>query len=460
MAGSIPPHSKIAWAGQAGFPGARYCCICSYSTRDKPVTPCTGENCPNSVCRECFSDAEFCCSQTTELRRARGFSRPVTHEVTSTTISEPEEANHENVDEQGEQDVQVEEPENIVQHLIASSSKEELARRLVQLQQETQRQKLIITRYKEEKKLVLNQKVVIAKTLSLLEQIETSELEQNHPQIANIATSALPSKIDTDWGEVCSESLSWRSWWTSGRPRKLAKLVDCLPPSPSVEVAIGSDSSNTSTTSDDTTATTSTASGGAAQASEREDTDASSSNDNNRGSPRSRPSAGDAEGATRRGNSRDNVRGVHSNRQPQRWRGANRRQQQEAERHPSNAAHRGSSRQTPPPPRRHPARQGHHSRPAHGHQPAPRRRDKVCDYCSRRGHAAEECHARAADERQEHLLRRVIAEVRQPVSSHLPPPPGPSHIAPQPPSWGHTPGWQWSTPPSYLSSSSTHHQLR
>lgn len=99
------------------------------------------------------------------------------------------------VDEQGEQDVQVEEPENIVQHLIASSSKEELARHLVQLQQETQRQKLIITRYREEKKLLLNQKVAIAKTLCLFEQIETSELEQNHPQIAN-------SEVELSFGRI------------------------------------------------------------------------------------------------------------------------------------------------------------------------------------------------------------------------------------------------------------------
>ncbi|MPC57476.1 hypothetical protein E2C01_051456 [Portunus trituberculatus] len=35
------------------------------------------------LCREYFSDAKFCCSQTAELRLARGFSRPVTHEITS-----------------------------------------------------------------------------------------------------------------------------------------------------------------------------------------------------------------------------------------------------------------------------------------------------------------------------------------------------------------------------------------
>lgn len=142
--------------------------MCSYSTREKPVTPCTEEDCPNSACCECYSDAEFCCSQTAELRSARGLSRPVTYELISPATSEPEENNQpENSlttepDDQ-ENDVQ-EEEEAVVKHLVTTSSKEELARCVVQLQQETQRQKLIIARYREEKKLVLKQNSAIAKT--------------------------------------------------------------------------------------------------------------------------------------------------------------------------------------------------------------------------------------------------------------------------------------------------------
>lgn len=460
MAGSIPPHSKIAWAGQAGFPGARYCCVCSYSTRDKPVTPCT-EDCPNSVCRECYSDARFCCSQTAELRSARGFSRPVTYELSSPNTTEPEETNQ--PDEQ-EQDVQAEEEENVVQHLVTTSTKEELARQLIQLQQETQRQKLIITRYREQRKLVLSQKTALEKTLSLLEQVENSELEQSPPQIASIATSALPSKIDKDWEGVCSESLSWRNWWASGKPRKLDKFTVCLPLTQSVEVATDPDSSDNSSSdntaaSNATTATNSTASEGAAQASNCEATGAAASSDNNRNAPR--PSTNGAEpegGRARNRNIQNNARGVNTNRQPQERRGTDRRQRQGEERNPANAPRRGYSRPTASPPSHR--RQGRQGAQGQEHRPAPRRRrdNEVCDYCSRRGHTSEECYARAADARQEQLLRRVIAEVRQPISSHLPPSPGPSHIAP--PSWGQAPGWQWSPPPSYLSSSSAHHQLR
>ncbi|MPC61303.1 hypothetical protein E2C01_055372 [Portunus trituberculatus] len=71
MANALPVHSKIAWAGQTGFHGATYCCFCSYSTREKPVTHCSEKDCPNSVCQRCFAGDDFSCTQTGELRRLR-----------------------------------------------------------------------------------------------------------------------------------------------------------------------------------------------------------------------------------------------------------------------------------------------------------------------------------------------------------------------------------------------------
>ncbi|KAK3861617.1 hypothetical protein Pcinc_032441 [Petrolisthes cinctipes] len=115
---------------------------------------------------------------------------------------------------------------------------------------------------------------------------------------------------------------------------------------------------------------------------------------------------------------------------------------------------------------RHPAGQGNsiYNRPAKQHRPpAPpkgRGEEPVCSYCSRRGHTIKDCKTRAAEQRQEHLLRRVIAEVRQPIPSFPPPPPGFSHIVPQPPMWGQTPGWQWTSNLPYLSNQANQHQLR
>ncbi|KAK3886890.1 hypothetical protein Pcinc_009002 [Petrolisthes cinctipes] len=178
------------------------------------------------------------------------------------------------------------------------------------------------------------------------------------------ATSALPSKIDEDWENLCSVSASCQSWWLSGKPRKLAKVTACSTPTLSDDSADRNSEATTTTTT----------------------------------------SVSYRDSGTQR---------------------------------------HGSSLSP-----RHPVGQGNsiYNRSAKQHRPpAPpkgRGEEPVCSYCSRRGHTIKDCNTRAAEQRQEHLLRRVIAEVRQPIPSFPPPPPGFSHIVPQPPMWEQTPGWQ------------------
>ncbi|KAK3889330.1 hypothetical protein Pcinc_006647 [Petrolisthes cinctipes] len=439
MDASPPLHSKIAWAGQAGFPGARYCCICSYSTRDKPVTPCTEENCPNSACRECFSDADFNCSQTADIRVARGFSRPVTYEANTPTIPESEEANGEELTHEQEEETE----EEVIQHHISSSTKEELATRLVLLQGEYKKQGLIIKRYREQTKLLLDHKTALAKTLSVLETIEIAEQQEQLPQATTRATSALPSKIDEDWENLCSVSASCQSWWLSGKPRKLAKVTACSTPTLSDDSADRNSEATTSVSYRDS----------GTQAKEGE------SRENNCHLPNAGENCniGGNKSGDKSGN---NNRRIGNRQQQSRQRATRTRQQQEVHHHPPTAQH-GSSLSP-----RHPAGQGNsiYNRPAKQHRPpAPpkgRGEEPVCSYCSRRGHTIKDCKTRAAEQRQEHLLRRVIAEVRQPIPSFPPPPPGFSHIVPQPPMWGQTPGWQWTSNLPYLSNQANQHQLK
>ncbi|KAK3866585.1 hypothetical protein Pcinc_027897 [Petrolisthes cinctipes] len=306
MDASLPLHSKIAWAGQAGFPGARYCCICSYSTRDKPVTPCTEENCPNSACRECFSDADFNCSQTADIRVTRGFSRPVTYEVNTPTIPESEEANGEELTHEQEEETE----DEVIQHLISSSTKEELATRLVLLQGEYKKQELIIK-----------------------------------------------SDDSADRNSEATTSVSYRDSGTQAKEGE-SRENNCHLPNAGENCNIGGNKSG------------------------------------------------------------NNNRRIGNRQQQSRQRATRTRQQQEVHHHPPTAQHRLLSLSNVI----QPARQLHLNRPAKQHRPPPPPKghgeEPVCSYCSRRGHTIKDCKTRAAEQRQEHL-RRVIAEVRQPIpSSH------------------------------------------
>ncbi|MPC41222.1 hypothetical protein E2C01_034809 [Portunus trituberculatus] len=267
----------------------------------------------------------------------------------------------------------------------------------------------------------------------------------------------LKLKIDKNWEKVCSHSPSWRNWWSSGKPLKLNKLVACTPSSPLEEDTSSSDGNsvdngratasaheegtsssggndvdndraiatvNTISTSNDSEPTALTSN------QERDN----SSSSNNRRLPRfvTGRNRGDAGGVKIRAS--ENAQEETPNQQ-QRRRGTNRCGQQEREQNPPNTTTRSSH---PPPSTatRHPPRQGssRHTQPTQRQCIAPRhhRKNAVCEYCSRCGHTIEECHSRAAELKQEQLLRRVIAEARQPAPAYLPPPPGLTHTGPQP----------------------------
>ena len=123
----------------------------------------------------------------------------------SPAISESVETNSED-----ETDVQEEETEDVIQYLLSSSTKE-LATQLVLLQGENKKQDIIIKRYREQTKLLLDQKTALAKSLSVLKMIEIAEQQEQLPQVTTRAMSVLPSKIDEDWENLCSESPSCRN---------------------------------------------------------------------------------------------------------------------------------------------------------------------------------------------------------------------------------------------------------
>ncbi|KAK4322450.1 hypothetical protein Pmani_006790 [Petrolisthes manimaculis] len=173
---------------------------------------------------------------------------------------------------------------------------------------------------------------------------------------------------------------------------------------------------------------------------------------------RPRRAAAKKKGGGNSGNNNYKNYRIRNRQQQSRQRATRTRQQQEGYYHPPTAQYRSSLSS------HHPAGQNSsiHIRPAKQHRPPapPRRRgeETVCSYCSRRGHTIKDCKTRAAEQRQEHLLRRVIAEVRQPTPSFPSPPPGFSNIVPQPPLWGQTPGWQWAPNLPYLNNHANQQQ--
>ncbi|MPC99942.1 hypothetical protein E2C01_095389 [Portunus trituberculatus] len=206
--GTTSPYPKIAWARLTGFPGVRYCCVCSYSTRLKEVTACSQTECPNQACTDCHRDSPFCCLTTEDLRLARGIQNPVTH-----MLDTPEPTPHTVPDSQAalappapHQSLAAAQEDIAVREELLSNSPEALVEIILNWG-ELYTYKSIVEAYRRHNKRFLQQRSALVETLNAVDAHALVEQQTLLPTPTTQATSALPSK--TDWQEVCSTHPHW-----------------------------------------------------------------------------------------------------------------------------------------------------------------------------------------------------------------------------------------------------------
>ncbi|MPC49247.1 hypothetical protein E2C01_043044 [Portunus trituberculatus] len=124
--------------------------------------PFSQDNCPNKAYHGCHKEGPFLCSRTGELRLALGIQHPVTYVPV------------------------VPEPAPTTQNSQATTPAQSPQQSPEEVEEDT--------------------------AASL-------------PTPSTQATSPLPSKIDSDWQEVCSTQPRWETWWGSGKPQLLRKTT-------------------------------------------------------------------------------------------------------------------------------------------------------------------------------------------------------------------------------------------
>lgn len=391
-------HRQIAWAGQSGYPGARYCCVCSYSVRLKPSTKCSQPDCPNLACTDCFNDGSFCCSRTEELRRARDIPHPVTFVAVANTPPDTQAPSEHPQADPPHQQPEAETEDNAVREELLSTSPVVLVDMVISLRNEVHGLKTTVAKYRNTSEKIRKQREALVETLNSVDALTQVEQETAVPPPTTQATSALPSKIDHDWQEVCSSHPTWRVWWGSGKPKTLRMVTHDLPedaetpPPPRHRPGRPTQTTQTPHT---------------ANSSQTPPPPGQSSSP-----PPSLPNR----------HRHHPSRRTHHHSQPPRTQ--------------ASPPFCGRCRQ-----RGHTVNycteticdfcghRGHLADQCRKRQ-AEARRMLECAYCQRRGHTDEECYARAADNRQERLLRAILSEYR-PAPPHRP-----SHV-PDYPSWPH-----------------------
>lgn len=402
-------HQQIAWAGQSGYPGAKYCCVCSYSVRVKPSTACSQPDCPNLACADCFNDGPFCCSTTEGLRRAAGIPHPVTYAAAEDTPpSTPAAPQPDPLAPQPP----IETEDSAVREDLLSNPPEGLVDIILRLRNEVHGLKCIVETYRARSERTRKQREALVETISSMDSLAQVEQDTPIPPPTTQATSALPSKIDQDWQEVCSSHPRWRGWWESGKPRALRKVTHDPP---------------------EDTETAPPPRRRPGQPTQATQTPPPSVRNRNPPSPSrstpptpSRPPRHHHHYNRGRG---DTPRHTHHRPQPL-WTQASPpfcgrcRQRGHTVNHCSETICDFCGRR------------GHLADQCRKRQ-AEAKRSLECAYCQRRGHTDDECYARAADIRQERLLRAILSEHQPPITQ--PAPYQQAVHAPPYPSWPHPP---------------------
>ena len=425
---SAAAHRLIARRDLPGYHPQNWCAVCGKATsRNAAFVSCEDDSCQNLCHTSCLGDTPvYRCEYTEQLRAQAGIPDPVTHFDKRPDILPP--PHH---DDQGRAESRWEELE-----------KAELISLVEKLTEEAFQSNIIIKSLKQDRDLIIQNREVFASALKLVDKLIASKQREAEVTTRTQAVSALSDTIDEHWEEVCQDSDYWRAWWASGKPRQLRYTAERTPPPahPGNPSPTPAPLATTPTTSPTPTATAAT---GTDNPPTRPSTTLFPVNEGNT----DRHDQGTGPSVT---SSPHPPPPVTQNTPSDGRRGGTRPKKGKNKKHK-----RPSQSQTVSDNRSHTSPQDVTQRP--NQTPV-----RVCDYCTRRGHSAVTCHHRAADLRQERLLRQILAEGRysapplppaQPQPSQPQHPPHPRPLLPQQGAWGQGQGqgWQWHSSPHHYS---------
>ncbi|KAK3878821.1 hypothetical protein Pcinc_016631 [Petrolisthes cinctipes] len=269
--------------------------------------------------------------------------------------------------------------------------KGELISLVEKLMEEASRSNIKIKSLQQDRDLIIQHREVFASALRIADRLIASKQRESIVTTKNQHVSALASTIDKHWVSVCQGSEYWKRWWSSGRPQHLRHTIRFSPPlgiTPTTTATTGTDTTPpviptiTAATGTDTTPTSPVTIPTVTNNTITAQGDTEETNPNSAGpatSPHPPPVASSTP-TTRK----------HWGKRREKGKTRNPSQQQQGSK--SRYPHTTNQQNTTQRPRQSPV--------------------KVCEYCKGRGHTVEDCHHRTADQRQERLLRMILAEGR------------------------------------------------
>ena len=207
--GDIPEkkHSLITRpVGLPGYAPKTWCAVCGKTAANLNIQNCVTTDCPNVCHTDCLNGEEdFNCFNVDTLRSV--FNIP-------DTISYVEKADDTNTNLT---------PGNDLDNELQNLEKNELVAMIKRLQTEILRKNNILSFFSTTTADLADKRDAVITVLDFIDNLLATKTSLEELEVNTIACSACPEKIDEDWNSAIESDENLKSWWESGKPKKLKR---------------------------------------------------------------------------------------------------------------------------------------------------------------------------------------------------------------------------------------------
>ena len=200
-------HSLITRPlGLPGYAPKVWCAICGKTTANLSIQNCVTADCPNVCHTDCLNGEEnFNCFNVDTFRSV--FKIP-------DIISYVEDSDEVNAGIS---------PDNDLDKELINLEKKELVAMVERLKAELVRKNSILSFFSTTTTDLANKRDAVVTVLEFIDNIIATKTSLEELEVNSIACSACPEKIDEDWISAVESDENLKTWWESGKPKKLKK---------------------------------------------------------------------------------------------------------------------------------------------------------------------------------------------------------------------------------------------
>ena len=192
--------------GLPGYAPKAWCAVCGKTTSNLSTQTCVTTDCPNVCHTDCLNGEEnFNCFNVDTLRSVFDIPDAISYVEYSDDVNA-------NVN-----------PENDLDSELQNLEKNELVSMIKRLRAEIIKKNSILSFFSTTTADLANKRDAVVTVLDFIDNLLATKTSLEELEVNSVACSACPEKIDEDWCTAVESDENLKSWWESGKPKKLKR---------------------------------------------------------------------------------------------------------------------------------------------------------------------------------------------------------------------------------------------